>query len=728
MNAAEIFDRIFQELQGERQTDGSLMCLCPAHNDNDPSLHVTLVDNKILLHCFSGCTQNSIITALRDRNLWPNLSSHSKTTPQRANPPQRTPKKKRPQGISETREKKDKKTGEILDTKTFVDFWTYKDKTGKTIGHVVRFENERKKDIIPYFHRNQRGDWYEGFPKTPRPLYSLNFIARAPQDLTIWIVEGEKCAEALQRLPGGIKRLAVTSLGGTNAAQLTDWSPLAGRTIRIWPDNDKPGKKYAEEVKLRLEGLIPPSTIETVDVAKLGLKEKEDAFDWLQTHKPEELNRIPLLQTAEPDEPDFKILPKPEIEMHKIHGFASKFVKLAINDSEADPAAVLITFLVRFGVEIGRDPCFCISDTVHHGQLATVIVGNSALSRKGTSAKPVQKLFDYENLYGPDTLNFRPARHSSGPFSSGEGIIYAVRDPIMTWCKKGKDKNTMIVEDPGEKDKRLFVLDEEFAGVLANTKREGNTLSTVIRVAWDSGNFDPLTKNKKIKATGAHVGWVSHITNQELNEKMTKCEAFNGFANRILWIFSSRRGSLPNPGPMPEAELTPMKEKLVEILDFCRNLNHGSEITLSSGALTAWENMYEPKLMKNKPGLLGILVARSSAQVRRLAMLFALLDKQTIISTEHLNQAVTVWEYSLESARYIFDVTYINPDQKKIRKALEEKGELTKTEISNLFGRHLSTDKIGKLLSDMVSNKIIKIEKRRTKAKKPVTYLSLVST
>jgi hypothetical protein len=258
-------------------------------------LHVTESDGKVLVHCFAGCSNEAVIEALRARNLWTDLPSNSKTTPYRANPQQQTPTKKLPLGIPQKREIRNK-AGEVLDTKLFVDFWTYKDETGKILGYIVRFENEKGKDIVPYFNQNQKGKWYGGASKGPRPLYGLNFIAGAPQDLTIWIVEGEKCADALQSLPRGVRRLTTTSMGGTNAARLTDWSPLAGRKVRIWPDYDKAGKVYANDVKLQLEGLMPPSTIEIVDVAKLGLKEKGDAFDWLQKHDPEELNRIPLVR------------------------------------------------------------------------------------------------------------------------------------------------------------------------------------------------------------------------------------------------------------------------------------------------------------------------------------------------------------------------------------------------------------------------------------------------
>lgn len=287
----DLFERIVRELNGIKQTDGSYNCLCPAHEDRDPSLHVTLKDRKILLHCFAGCSNEAVIDILRARDLWIDSPSYSKTTPHTHKPQQQTSKKKRPPGIPQKRETIDKKTQEVLDTKFFKDIWTYKDSAGEIVGYVVRFENEKGKDVVPYFNV-KHGQLFSGAPRVQRPLYSLNIIYRESKDLTIWVVEGEKCAEALQWQ----HRLATTSMGGTNAARFTDWSPLAGRKVRIWADNDQPGKKYAEEVQLQLEGLMPPPTIEVVDVAKLGLKKKEDAYDWLQKHDPKELDKISLVK------------------------------------------------------------------------------------------------------------------------------------------------------------------------------------------------------------------------------------------------------------------------------------------------------------------------------------------------------------------------------------------------------------------------------------------------
>jgi putative DNA primase/helicase len=56
---------ILRNLQRLRkQADGSWTARCPAHPDENPSLHVTLTDDRVLLHCFAGCTTEQICAAL----------------------------------------------------------------------------------------------------------------------------------------------------------------------------------------------------------------------------------------------------------------------------------------------------------------------------------------------------------------------------------------------------------------------------------------------------------------------------------------------------------------------------------------------------------------------------------------------------------------------------------------------------------------------------------------
>ena len=209
-----------------------------------------------------------------------------------------------------------------------------------------------------------------------------------------------------------------------------------------------------------------------------------------------------------------------EMEPEAYSGFAGQFVEEAVRNSEASPVAVLLTFLARFGCEVFNPktlgPYYEIGDTKHYPRLFVAICGQTAKARKGTSAKPVERLLDF-----PSTLYTSSIQVSPGPLSSGEGLIYAVRDK-----RKELDpvSGEMKVIDNGALDKRLFVLDEELAGALTVTKKEGNTLSSVLRGFWDNGSARPMTKTNRISSTSAHVCIVAHITKGELETHLQNVE------------------------------------------------------------------------------------------------------------------------------------------------------------------------------------------------------------
>ncbi len=114
-----------------------------------------------------------------------------------------------------------------------------------------------------------------GEPEYPegKPLFRLHALTRRPGD-PVFVVEGEWAADHLMKL--GV--LATTS-GAADSASKADWRSLAGRTVTIWPDNDDPGRRYAQEVAEKL--LIQNCTVRVIDVAALNLPPKGDAVDWL---------------------------------------------------------------------------------------------------------------------------------------------------------------------------------------------------------------------------------------------------------------------------------------------------------------------------------------------------------------------------------------------------------------------------------------------------------------
>ena len=152
--------------------------------------------------------------------------------------------------------------------------------------------------VIP-IHRNNSGEWVKGDPpgfkncKT-KPLYRLDDIARNAES-PVWVVEGEKCADSLARLG-----LVATTSGGASSAKTADWEPLKGRSVRIWPDNDAVGLKYAKDVAFRLKPL--GCKVEVVDIAPLQLTEKQDCFDWIQRRKETTAADIEALKRIQPED------------------------------------------------------------------------------------------------------------------------------------------------------------------------------------------------------------------------------------------------------------------------------------------------------------------------------------------------------------------------------------------------------------------------------------------
>lgn len=156
----------------------------------------------------------------------------------------------------------------------------YDDAGGRPVFWRVRIDyNDGRDKLIRPMHRE--GDAYAlGLPERPVegwPLYLVPELLKAPADARVWVVEGEKCVTALDKL-----HIVATTSGSCTSADGADWTPLRGRDVTIWPDNDEPGRKYAEAVTHKLQGIA--RSIRIVDVAALGLPNKGDVVNWLAAH------------------------------------------------------------------------------------------------------------------------------------------------------------------------------------------------------------------------------------------------------------------------------------------------------------------------------------------------------------------------------------------------------------------------------------------------------------
>lgn len=384
----------------------------------------------------------------------------------------------------------------------------------------------------------------------------------------------------------------------------------------------------------------------------------------------------------------------PALDPAALYGVFGDIVKTIRPHTEADDAAILTQSLVAFGSILNRAPHFRAEADHHAMNLYMTLVGETAKGRKGTSWGQVRRLFQ---SLDPDWAG---ARVMTG-LSSGEGLIWQVRDeitkpePIKESGRYTGEVQTVRV-DPGITDKRLLVLESEFANVLAVMRRDGNTLSAILRQAWDTGDLRSMVKNSPARSTGAHVSIIAHITKDELLRLMETTEAANGFANRFLWVCSRRSKFLPDGGSLRDGELVSVSDRLSRAVQFGRTTG---QIHRDDDARTLWHKVY-PALSIGAPGLLGAVTSRAEAITMRLACLYALGDMSYVVTPSHLTAALALWEYCEASARYIFGQRLGDPVADELLKALRQSPPgMTRTEIRDWFGRNRKSHEIDRGLA-----------------------------
>ena len=178
----------------------------------------------------------------------------------------------------------------------------------------------------------------------------------------------------------------------------------------------------------------------------------------------------------------------------------------ACESSEAIGVAVAANVLAYFSAMIGRGVFQRIGDAVIHCRPFPLIVGKSGKARKGTSEVTVRKIFKRADEIISERRGIKEClRCHTGGLSTGEGIAWAIRDPVEADEKSRGG-------DPGVTDKRLLAIESEFDNVLSQLRRDNNTLSATIRNLFDGRDIEPLTKTSPTRATRPHVSILGHIT------------------------------------------------------------------------------------------------------------------------------------------------------------------------------------------------------------------------
>ncbi len=382
----------------------------------------------------------------------------------------------------------------------------------------------------------------------------------------------------------------------------------------------------------------------------------------------------------------------PSLDPAALYGLAGTVVRAIEPHTEADPAGLLLCFLAGFGSIVGTEPHAYADAADHPARLNVLLVGETARARKGTAWANIRRLLARAVPTWADECLI------SG-LSSGEGLIAEVRDP------GGEEVSGVL-------DKRRLVVEAEFARVLNMTARDGNTLSEVIRNAWDGVRLQTKTRFDPLRATGAHISVLGQITAEELVRKLSAVESANGFANRFLFCCVRRSKLLPEGGRMDWDEveaLAGMVKHAAEQVARVGRMHRSAEATV------LWEEVYR-SLAEGPRGLAGMVTARAEAQTLRLSVAYALLDGSPVIGVPHLEAALAVWRYCEASARYLFGEATGDEVADKLLAALRKAGPagLDGTAQRDLFSGHASAQRLAQVRADLAAQSLIVTEHEQT--------------
>jgi hypothetical protein len=411
-------------------------------------------------------------------------------------------------------------------------------------------------------------------------------------------------------------------------------------------------------------------------------------------------HRSPTISTQ--DEVDEAVLPepqpRPELHPDALAGLAGEIVRTVSPHTEADPIGILLTLMACVGNAVGKVPYCGVGADTHHANLFIGLVGDTA-SGKGQAWSIARSLMQSAD---PEW----EAQCIGYGLSSGEGLVERVMDDAPD-----EDDGGVILSLPPVK--RLLCYESEFARPITAMRREGNTLSALLRAAWDGQTLEVMTRGRsKLKASNAHIGIVSHITPDELSNLLSgSVEIANGFANRFLWCHVERARLLPHGGD--PGVLDAFAKPLADALTRAKAIGR---VRRNPDADRLWEGVYA-SLAEARPGAFGRATERARPQVIRLALIYSLLDGSPAITSEHLRSALAVWRYCEASARMIFspvDAEGVDPLEQQLLGIIRRSPGVNRKGLHKSLGGHIPASNLVNALAKLRDRRLIRAERVST--------------
>lgn len=355
------------------------------------------------------------------------------------------------------------------------------------------------------------------------------------------------------------------------------------------------------------------------------------------------------------------------------HGLPGAIVEKIAPHTEADPIAVLTQLLVCCGALIGRGAHFQVEATVHHPHEFVILMGDSAKARKGSS-------FDHVTRLLAEADPAFPSRLTTG-LSSGEGLIWAVRDALRTGSRRRR-------QAAAGRRTRICL------GVEGHRPRDLDLVAAITLGLGRSatGALDPHRPGPRHRC--AHLDHRSHHRQRAAPSHHPR-RARERLHQQVRTRGRQRVRLLPEGGDANPLNGSGLIRYLASVL---KHAHTAGRVTLDPAARQLWWDTY-PQLTQPGDGLAGQVLARAEAHTIRLALIHALLDGQRHIQPPHLQAALALWNYAARSTTWALGHATGDPLAEQIHAALVRSPDgLTRTQISHLLHRNLPADQLARAL------------------------------
>lgn len=661
-------EKLLAKLPGARKIGKGWSARCPAHEDRKASLSVSAGDDgTALVKCHAGCDTSAILAAvgLKLADLFPQKAGGWRTFTTAKD------------ALAELERRHGKRS--VL--------WTYHDAHGEPVGVVVRWDGPAGKEIRSV--GRHAGGWRIGAMPEPRPLYGLPDLAAARR---VVVVEGEKAADAARSL--GFT--ATTSAGGSQGATETDWRPLADKEVWILPDNDQPGRKYADIAGGILAKLTPPPVVRII--ALTDLPDGGDIVDWIDAHgdaaEPDTLRAEieALAQAVEPWRPgdayDLAYRPFPVNALPApIRGFVDAGA-LAIG---CDPSYLALPLLSAIAAAIGNTRRL----ELKRGWSAPPILWGAIVGESGTAKTPAFKL-----IMRPVRERQRKALERHAEATERFETDLARWDKNMAAWKRDKNANDDPPRKPDPPEPERFIVSdttvEALAPILLANPR-GLLLARDELAGW-MGSFDRYTGKGRAGADSAN--WLSMFNAESiivdrktgiprtiyvpqaavcvsggippaiLQRALGLEHRESGLAARLLLICPPRKAKQwteADIDPGAEAELVRLFDRLYELQPATGEDDEPRPVLLrlSTDAKTAWKAYYNAHAVE-QADLTGDMAAAWSKleeYAARLALVVhftrwaagdPMLTKVDILDVSSMNAGIVLAKWFKHEARRVY--------------------------------------------------------------------------